>query len=239
MNEGIPVSPFPETTAFPVPHGPRPPSRWKKPLLGAVAGLAALFIIAEIAGIILMGRKIGAVEPAATAELTEKDIARLPAKKKDLERKLAGLAPRGSYIVIDSGLNILTLRKGGEIQQQAVVSCGSGDILQEPNGKRSWVFDTPRGEFAVKSKLIDPDWIKPDWAFIEEGETPPKKFEDRVDTGMLGDYALGFGNGYFIHGTLYTRLLGRNVTHGCIRVGDKDLEAVFKIVPIGAKIYIF
>jgi len=45
-----------------------------------------------------------------------------------------------------------------------------------------------------------------------------------VEAGVLGDYALGFGQGYFIHGTLYTRLLGRNVTHGCIRVADKDLE---------------
>jgi L,D-transpeptidase YbiS len=101
------------------------------------------------------------------------------------------------------------------------------------------VFDTPRGEFAVNSKLVDPDWIKPDWAFIEEGESPPKKFDDRVDSAMLGDYALGFGNGYFIHGTLYTRLLGRNVTHGCVRVGDKDLEAVYKSVPVGSKIFIF
>ena len=57
--------------------------------------------------------------------------------------------------------------------------------------------------------------------------------EDRIEAGTLGDYALGFGHGYFIHGTLYTRLLGRNVTHGCVRVGDEDLKDVFKAVPIG------
>ena len=39
---------------------------------------------------------------------------------------------------------------------------------------------------------------------------------------MMGDYALGIGSGYFIHGTLYKRLLGRNVSHGCVRLGDED-----------------
>ena len=47
---------------------------------------------------------------------------------------------------------------------------------------------------------------KPDWAFIEEGRGDPGNFKDRVEEGSLGDFALGFGNGYFIHGTLYTRL---------------------------------
>ncbi len=60
-----------------------------------------------------------------------------------------------------------------------------------------------------------------------------------MERGVLGDYALGFGNGYFIHGTLYTRLLGRNVTHGCIRVGDDDLKVVFNNAQIGTKIYIY
>jgi lipoprotein-anchoring transpeptidase ErfK/SrfK len=239
MNEWPLESHGPEHPTPPVPPFVRPPRRRRRWGLTLAAVLAGLVLLAETAGLILMRRKIGPAEPAGAAPLTDREIARLPARKKDLERKLNGFAPRGVYIVIDSGLNTLTLRKAGEVLLQAVVSCGSGDVLQEPNGRRSWVFDTPRGEFVVKSKLVDPDWIKPDWAFIEEGEKPPKSFEDRVDSAMLGDYALGFGNGYFIHGTLYTRLLGRNVTHGCIRVGDKDLEKVFKVVPIGAKIYIF
>jgi len=62
---------------------------------------------------------------------------------------------------------------------------------------------------------------------------------ERIEKGVLGDYSLGFGNGYFIHGTLYTRLLGRNVTHGCIRVGDEDLRKVFTTAGIGTKIIIF
>jgi L,D-transpeptidase YbiS len=157
-----------------------------------------------------------------------------------MRKSLEALKPRDVYIIVDTGENRLYLMKGQEVLRTAVVSCGSGEVLEDPSGKRKWVFDTPRGEFAVKSKVKNPYWVKPDWAFIEEGEPiPPKNSEARFEAGTLGDYALGFGEGYFIHGTLYTRLLGRNVTHGCIRVGDEDLEAVFKAAQVGTKIYIY
>jgi lipoprotein-anchoring transpeptidase ErfK/SrfK len=34
-------------------------------------------------------------------------------------------------------------------------------------------------------------------------------------------------------------MLGRSVTHGCIRVGDDDLKAIFSVASIGTKIYIY
>jgi len=163
----------------------------------------------------------------------------LQSQNASLAGRLKALATRGLFIVVDTAENRLYVMNGEKVQKEVVVSCGSGDILEETGGKRKWIFDTPRGEFNVTSKLVNPTWIKPDWAFIEEGEKPPANFNERIDNDSLGAYALGFGDGFFIHGTLYTRLLGRNVTHGCVRVGDKDLEEVFHWVPIGAKIYIY
>ena len=156
-----------------------------------------------------------------------------------LKKKFEALAPKGVYIVVDTGANRFYLKKGAETVREGLVSTGSGDILPDPKGKRQWIFDTPRGEFAVKSKIENPYWTKPDWAFIEEGEPIPRNAEDRVVGGELGDYALGFGSGYFLHGTLYTRLLGRNVTHGCVRIGDEDLKFLFRSASIGTKIYIY
>ncbi len=156
-----------------------------------------------------------------------------------LKKKIKSYQPRGVFIMIDSAENRYYLKEGDRILREGLVSTGSGEILVDPRGKRSWVFDTPKGEFFVKSKIQNPYWVKPDWAFIEEGEPIPRRMEERVEGGVLGDYALGFGNGYFLHGTLYTRLLGRNVTHGCVRFGDEDLEAVFKASKIGTKIYIY
>lgn len=175
------------------------------------------------------------------AEAGLEDNGKIPAARRAeaAGKKLDALKPKGMYIVIDTGANRLWLKNGDKVIREAVVSCGSGGILQDPRGKRTWVFDTPRGQFTVKSKITNPYWVKPDWAFIEEGEPIPKNLEDRVEAGTLGDYALGFGSGFFIHGTLYTRLLGRNVTHGCVRAGDEDLKFLFKNVPIGAKIFIY
>ncbi len=156
-----------------------------------------------------------------------------------MSRRMQALLPKGKYLSIDTGSNILYLKEGNRTLLAATISAGSGSILKNPANDRDWVFETPRGEFTIISKFVKPSWIRPDWAFIEEGKSIPKKFSDRVEEGVLGDYALGFGNGYFIHGTLYTRLLGKNITHGCIRVGDQDLKVIYKTVPLGTKVYIF
>jgi L,D-transpeptidase ErfK/SrfK len=213
-----------------------------KRLLIAAAALAWLGFLAVLGASYFLGLKQASLwTPAGRgAVLADKDVAKAERNVQQLEKKMSGLLPKGLYIVIDTARNRLTLKNGGQVVRTAVVSCGSGVVLEEPGGKkRSWVFDTPRGEFAVKSKITNPYWVKPDWAFIEEGEKIPKALDERIEAGTLGDYALGFGQGYFIHGTLYTRLLGRNVTHGCVRVGDEDLKEVFKAVSIGTKIYIY
>jgi L,D-transpeptidase YbiS len=160
-------------------------------------------------------------------------------KNRTLRKGIAGLSPKGVYIVIDTARELLFLKKGNRTILKALISSGSGNILRDPSGKREWIFDTPRGEFEVKKKIAGPKWIKPDWGFIEETENIPRELENRVQEAVLGDYALAFGNGYFIHGTLYKRLLGRNVTHGCIRVEDEDLKTIYRLSRIGTRIYIF
>jgi L,D-transpeptidase YbiS len=172
-------------------------------------------------------------------EVSGKSLNELRAKNVMLGNRINIFSPKGVYLAIDTGENKIFIKDGTKVLRQAVVSCGSGDILEEPGGERKWIFDTPRGEFSVQSKLVHPTWIKPDWAFIEEGEKPPANYNDRIDNESLGDYALGFGDGFFIHGTLYTRLLGRNVTHGCIRMGDEDLKTVFQYAVPGTRIYIY
>jgi L,D-transpeptidase YbiS len=164
----------------------------------------------------------------------------LQARYKALSNQLAQLMPNQPYILVDTARNRLYVKRQEEIVLDAVASTGSGTILVKPGeGNNQWVFDTPRGEFLVKSKLTNPTWIKPDWAFVEEGLAVPQNAADRAEQGVLGDYALGFGKGFFIHGTLYTRLLGKNVTHGCIRLNDNDLKGVYKLARVGTPIMIF
>ena len=201
---------------------------------------AILFLVLDTAGYYIGARKASFGKQERTNGNNGKvSLQALRAKNAALRQKLNGLTPNELYIVIDTGRNMLYLKKGGRTLHEAVVSSGSGNMLKDPSGKRQWVFDTPRGEYRIKTKYITPAWTKPDWAFIEEGETIPKDPRKRIEEGVLGDYALGFGRGYFIHGTLYTRLLGKNVTHGCVRVGDKDLKTVYAAAGIGTRLYIF
>ncbi len=155
----------------------------------------------------------------------------------DFERAREAAAPAGNYILVDTAANRLYLRNGDRVLLDAACSTGSGYRLV--GGGREWVFDTPRGEFVIERKIPNPIWRKPDWAFIETGRPVPGSERERLKEQALGEYALGFGNGFFIHGTLYTRLLGEPVTHGCIRLGSEDLVRLAEMVGVGTKVYIF
>lgn len=187
------------------------------------------------AALLISGKKVTAAVQKRVSPPSKSTV-----QDKKTRNAIQALSPKGVYAVVDTAKNRLWLKRGEKVVYEAVVSTGSGTTLTDPkNPGRSWLFETPRGEFHVQSKIRNPVWIKPDWAFIEEGEALPTDASDRVEAGVLGEYAIAFGNGYFIHGTLYTRMLGQNVTHGCIRMADKDLEVVYKSLPNGASIYIF
>jgi len=187
------------------------------------------------------------VVPAADADVSvspapkpaSREAARLVAERERLVAALRRKVPRGSWIVIDQTHNRLRLMRGDDTVLEAPCSAGSGMVLKEGSGGRVWVFDTPRGRFEVLSKLEKPVWRKPDWAFVEEGEPIPKDPGDRLEYGSLGEYALYFGNGYMIHGTLYERLLGRPVSHGCVRLGKEPLREVYRQAPVGTPVYIY
>jgi L,D-transpeptidase YbiS len=174
-------------------------------------------------------------DPAAARKLA----GRLAAQNKQWVAAIAKLKPSGTYVVVDQTQNRLYIMHDDNIVRTSVCSAGSGMVLKASGSAKKWVFDTPRGVFKVRNKISNPIWKKPDWAFVEEGKTLPTNPEDRFESGTLGKYALYLEDGYMIHGTLYTRLLGRSVTHGCIRLGPDDLQAVWDAAPIGTPVYIF
>lgn len=156
-----------------------------------------------------------------------------------LSKKYASYTSGQSYIVINTTYNRFFLYNNKKLLREGSCSTGSYKRLQTAEG-RSWTFKTPRGKFEIQGKRTNPSWHKPDWAFIEEGlPVPPKDSPLRWEPYVLGDYALDLGDSYMIHGTIYKRQLGMPVTHGCVRMNDEDLEAVFRTLNIGSKVYIF
>jgi len=156
-----------------------------------------------------------------------------------LQRKLDSNTPNSAHIIINTTENTFYLYSGKRLIRKGVCSTGSYTLLHAGDDKQ-WVFKTPRGVHRVHGKTTSPVWKKPDWAFIEEGlPVPPINDNSRFEYGTLGDYALSIGDGYLIHGTLYQRLLGLPVTHGCVRLNDADLEAVYNSLSIGSKVFIY
>ncbi len=182
---------------------------------------------------------IGSEIAAMDLNALRKQIAIMEKKLQELSKKTERLFPAGTAILIDSAVNQIYLAQGSKIVVKDRCSTGTGFELTDESGKRTWTFDTPRGYFKVVGKVKDPVWYRPDWAFIEEGEPIPKNRAERAVADVLGDYAISFGNGYFIHGTLYTRMLGTSVTHGCIRVADDTLQKIYNAVQIGSPIWIY
>lgn len=159
--------------------------------------------------------------------------------KKNDQKILSTKIPRTPYLVINTIENKFYLRSGENTIRTGFCSTGSLILLKKSENEE-WAFQTPRGIRTIRSKTKEPVWKKPDWAFVEEGlPIPSQNDPSRYDYATLGDYSLSLGNGYLIHGTLYQRLLGMPVTHGCIRLGDDDLEAVYKSLQLGAKVYIY
>jgi len=204
-----------------------------------IAGWVLSVWVGVLAAGYILGWRASNAQDMPSARSKSNSLKVLQSENVAFKKRCQSLQPKGLYIVIDTANNVLYLKEGMKTSLEATVSAGSGSLLVEPSGTRRWIFDTPRGEFTIKSKFVKPAWVKPDWAFIEEGKPIPKNPKDRVELGMLGDYALGFGDGYFIHGTLYTRLLGKNITHGCVRVGDDDLKILYQATPLGTKVLIF
>lgn len=157
-----------------------------------------------------------------------------------LQVKLDKYTPTNAYVIVNTSDNHFFLYKGKQLIRDGLCSTGKNERLTFSNSKKEYVFHTPQGVMHVQSKQPNPIWAKPDWAFLEEGlPIPPPGDASRFESGTLGAYKLVLGDGYMIHGTIYKRFMGLNVTHGCIRLGDEDLEVVYKTMEVGSKVYIY
>ncbi len=167
--------------------------------------------------------------------------------KEDLEQqiqklqiKLDKFTPGDAYLIVNTSENHFYLYKGKELIRQGLCSTGKNQKLVSVERNYTNTFYTPQGVKTVKGKQKNPVWAKPNWAFIEEGlPIPPPGHPSRFESGTLGAYKLTLGDGYMIHGTIYKRFIGQSVTHGCFRLLDDDLEAVYNSLQIGSKVYIY
>lgn len=206
-----------------------------------------LFLFVFFIYLIPLLQEIPSAGAAPVTNLTEikndqgykKQTAQLSRDVQRLSKKYSSYTSGQTYLVINTTDNLFFLYRNKKLIRKGSCSTGSYKMLKTEAGK-SWIFKTPKGRFLIQGKTTHPYWKRPDWSFVEEGlPIPAEEDPSRYEYGVLGDYAMSLGDGYLIHGTIYTRFLGLPVTHGCVRLNDTDLEAVFNSMSIGSKVYIF
>jgi len=116
-------------------------------------------------------------------------------------------------ILVDKSQNILLLKSDEEIIKTYIVSTGKNNC-------------TPVGTFKITNKLVNPTWFK------AGAVVPPGSSENVLGTRWLGFDLAGYG----IHGTTEPKELGKQVTQGCVRLSNTDVEELYTIVPVGTEV---
>ena len=73
------------------------------------------------------------------------------------------------YIVVSIADHRLWYRRGEQTIFANAVATGTGKELvkEDSGGPVTWKFDTPRGRLVVIAKETDPEWVPPDWHYVE------------------------------------------------------------------------
>ena len=176
---------------------------------------------------------LNAADEAVAAAPVELGAGRAPAR----DNTGTALA-RGRYaVVIDLDQNKLFFKQGDVTLWSATVGTGTGVRLKAEDDE--WKFSTPQGVFQVQYKEQNPVWRAPDWFFVENGlPIPPVGDPKRNFPGGLGAAAVYIGHDLAIHGTNKPELLGQRVSHGCIRLSNRDALRLFHNVQVGTEVVI-
>lgn len=97
-------------------------------------------------------------------------------------------------------------------------------------GQAGW--ETPTGRTVVIDKRRDPVWIPPPSIRAEHPDLP--SVVGPGPNNPLGRHALYLAwPRFLIHGTDRPYSIGRRATHGCVRLFEPDIAALFQMVDVG------
>jgi lipoprotein-anchoring transpeptidase ErfK/SrfK len=260
-----------------------------------------------------LGSKANALRDTATLKTAR--VNALQTKLQGVARQTDDIPDTGQTILVSTAENKLYVRRNGQTVFEAICSTGKGTTLAVDG--QTILFDTPIGKLHIISKDENPQWVPPDWHYVEEarkngmrvvrlspgqsidsrtgqpassqpdvgvwswfrgnsntsnnpvlkvrGDTvvevsdgverelepgktivaggaiivPPVNTKQRHYDKVLGKFRLEMGNGYGIHGTDEPEKLGRSVSHGCVRLGDADIEKLYQIANVGDTVIIY
>lgn len=88
---------------------------------------------------------------------------------------------------------------------------------------------TPVGDFVVNDRIAQPTWWRPDGKAIPFGDPE----------NLLGTHWLSINvKGYGLHGTWEPDTIGKQLSAGCVRMLNEDIEQLFALLPLGSPVSI-
>lgn len=94
------------------------------------------------------------------------------------------------------------------------------------------------GVARVEGKYVRPAWSPPD-EIRRENPTLPDVIPGGAPDNPMGEAALTLrGGDYAIHGTNRPRSIGGFVSHGCIRMHNRDIVALYRLVQVGTPVIV-
>ena len=118
-------------------------------------------------------------------------------------------------VFVDKSQNTLMLKSDNEIVKIYNVSTGKNN-------------STPVGTFKIVDKLVNPVWFK------SGAIVPPESPENILGTRWMGFDFPGYG----IHGTTDPNNIGQQVTAGCVRMRNSEVEELYSLLPVGTAVTI-
>ena len=97
-------------------------------------------------------------------------------------------------------------------------------------GRRGW--ETPRGNFSVIQMVENPQWQNP-WNGRVSAPGPNSPLGERwIGFSREGGKYIGF------HGTPGEHVIGQAVSHGCVRMRNRDVKELYELVQTGIPVIV-
>ncbi|WP_083636737.1 L,D-transpeptidase family protein [Leptolyngbya sp. 'hensonii'] len=141
-----------------------------------------------------------------------------PSREKPIVQPLPAQLPILSHVVVDLSDRRVYLYRAEKLQSSYPVAVGQAG------------WETPPGNFKITQMKRDPVWTHPITGVIVS-PGPENPLGSRW-IGFLteGKHAIGF------HGTNQDRSVGKAVSHGCLRMRNRDIMALYDRVAVGTPV---
>jgi hypothetical protein len=162
----------------------------------------------------------GVIGPATTASLDT----RRPEGPSGLSRRAGRRASHaGRLVIVRRDVHRLYFYRHGHPIKVFTVATGSR------------LTPSPRGKFRVVVKYRHPWWYPPQSKWARHRKPTPPGPGNPLGTRWMGISSPGVG----MHGTPDPASVGYSVSHGCIRLRIRDAEALFRLVRVGTRVWIY